>query len=740
MHLKRLDGHWGSGGVPLLPESFRRAFSEERLPSWVIDDLGLSLNACVNALDETVWTSHSGSLNRRVKSYLVNLINKKKSELQRILAFARPWPSWLDPNKLPFSTRTQNCLLNGGLLADKDQLSTVTYGQLFAIPNMGTLSILEFICVSEAAIGQVDYSQEAVVAQSANTNEGAPHRHNEIEQFDKDGLAKVLFESWSDQVGSTDPRFSDLISSRFDGTIYQSIVNIMGGPDEDYRLLRPLFVSLPQIRTRISTIRAKPLEGQLADFLQAVSQADGSRLTALADRLGWNGTLPITLEEAGLRLGVTRERIRQLQERILNRMKVITFPVYMPALDDALSVLRASSPINVAEAAQLLKAKGVTDKEFHPACIISAAEICGRRPPICLQTVNERTIVTTTEFPNADAVLYTAYRQAQASGASNIAEVVAELKSKAIETDEPTASHVLRQLSDVQFLEGQWFCHRPKNSERDRLRNITRKMLSVAAPIELGEVREGVRREFRYRGYRGMKTWSLIVPPRSVLRGYYNDHPEFTIDSRDLVNCVNPLDYRKELSSNDAILVDALRSSPACILDRSSLWTACARRSMNNNTFSLYLSYSPVIIHLGTDIWSLRGVKVDPAAVEAVRNANALRPKEKRVLDHGWTPDGQLWMATRLPASNHGNRVFGIPGPIKRYLVGRQFAIKDDDGVSHGALRINDEGSSYGFAPFLRRRGADEGDILIAEFNLSSGEALLRLGNDEMLDEMSPES
>jgi hypothetical protein len=123
-----------------------------------------------------------------------------------------------------------------------------------------------------------------------------------------------------------------------------------------------------------------------------------------------------------------------------------------------------------------------------------------------------------------------------------------------------------------------------------------------------------------------------------------------------------------------------------------------------------------------------------------LRQANALRQKEKRVLDHGWTADGQHWVATRLPSAHSGSFVFGMPGAIKRYLAGRQFVAKDDDGIDHGSVRINDEGSSYGFGPFLRQRGADEGDILIAEFDLNGRIALLRLGDDELLEEISPET
>jgi hypothetical protein len=322
-----------------------------------------------------------------------------------------------------------------------------------------------------------------------------------------------------------------------------------------------------------------------------------------------------------------------------------------------------------------------------------------------------------------------------------LGEVVKELAANTITVDEAAVRHVLREFSDVQFVEEDWFFHRPTNPERDRLRNVTRKMLSVAEPIELGLIREGLRRENRYRPYRGVVTWSLLVPPRSILRAYYEAHPEFILEDGDRVKAAEPLHYRGELAINEAILVDVLRSSPACVLDRANFAAECLRRSMNVNTFSVYLTYSPVILHLGLDIWSLRGVRVDPAAVEAVREANALRPREKRVLDYGWTLEGQLWLAARLPASQQtANLVVGIPGPIRNYLSGRRFEARDEDQVNHGSIRVNDEGTSYGFAPFLRQRGADEGDILIAEFNLTNKVALLRLGDDDLLEELSPTS
>jgi hypothetical protein len=724
MEAKKLDNRWGAKGPPLLPRSLREAWEGEPLPQWIAAELKLPAGSTPAALGQTVWASHGAEvLTDRQRNFLLNLVHVRRSEIQAIRVFAQPVPYWLDLKDLPFSTRTRNCLVNGNLLGERERLSGLTFGDLFKIRSMGLVSVLEFACMVEAALDR-------------SASGGAETTPTPTD----DELLEIISEPWADQVGAADPRFSDLLPPVPQATVLEMIDALTSGPDNDAMALSQLSQTVPELRKRLEQITALPLEGQLGEFLRALSRFEGERLWALVDRFGWGGKPPITLEEAGERLNITRERVRQLQEKVSNRLGAISFPVFMPALDEALRVLAEASPLGVNSAGALLKQKGISAVAFHPECVIAAATACGRKPPIQLQTIKKKTIVAAAAIQDADIILRVAYRQAHASGASNLGEVVAEMTADKITVDEGAVRHVLWGFSEVQFLAEDWFCHRPPNPERDRLRNVTRKILSVASPIELGVIREGLRREYRYRGHRGVKTWSLLVPPRSVLRAYYEAHPEFIVEDGDMVKPVEPLDYRVELALNDAILVDVLRSSPACVLDRASLATECVRRSMNVNTFNIYLSYSPVILHLGKDVWSLRGVRVDPAAVEAVREANALRQKEKRVLDHGWTPGGQLWLAARIPAVHDAaNLVVNIPGPIRHYLSGRQFDARDEDAVSHGSIRVNDEGASYGFPPFLRQRGADEGDILIAEFDLTKNVALLRLGDDELLEEMSPE-
>src|SRR5439155_21479337 len=113
-------------------------------------------------------------------------------------------------------------------------------------------------------------------------------------------------------------------------------------------------------------------------------------------------------------------------------------------------------------------------------------------------------------------------------------------------------------------------------------------------------------------------------------------HSAFALEANGQVRPSGPLDYRRELGKTEQIFVDVLRSSPTGVLDRASFQEACEARGMNRNTFSVYTTYSPILEHLGTDIWSLRGIHVSPVAVDALRQANAARPRERVVEDYGW--------------------------------------------------------------------------------------------------------
>jgi hypothetical protein len=725
---KSIVPHWVLN-PPLLPESLRKAWSGEVLPTWVAEELTLPVGATFSALASDLKSPGTRKINPRIVEFIIDRLRKKSERIAPLCVFMQPWPPSLNPHKLPLTVRTRNCLQSAGLLEDRVALSSVTYGQLLKLPNMGIRSIVHFSCVAEAIINQT-YG-------SISTDE--PELTSKEQREAHICLIKEAVKSpWAYQISEQDPRFSDLLSAG-EGTITERIEQNNGMPEYDPGLDEDLPHAIVEIKKRVNRLSSQPLDRALKNFLGEISGLRGRKLDAMIGRFGFDGNPPLTLEEAGRIIHVTRERVRQLEKKyVMDR--VPQHPIFMPSLDDALELVRKKSPCDVEGIADALRKSGLTSVNFHPESLRSAAELCGRTLTFEIEKFRGRTrIATTSQSPYASRIISIANSQASASGASNIQEVAAEATERGFKVDEDSVIYLLKHFANLMFLEGDWFWNPKGKVNRNRVRNITRKILSITMPVHISVIREGLRRVFAVRGARGLSSWPLTVPPRSVLKRFYEEQSEFIVDENGNVSSAHPLDYRSELSSTEQTFVDVLRSSPACVLDRESLASGCMKLGMNLNTFSVYSSYSPVITHLGTDIWSLRGVQVDPAAVEAIREANSLRLRPRRIVDFGWAPNGNLWVAVRLPyVSSMATFVFGIPAPIKRFISGRTFPAKDYEGTNYGNIKITNEGQSFGYGKYLSQKGADEGDVLIAEFNIIENIAILRLGDDEMIEEMNP--
>jgi len=714
---------WGNKGCPLLPASLRMAWSGEVIPPWVAKDLHLPEASKYSSLGTEVWyQSGLVELPVRIKRFLINIVAARGPSISGLQVLTAPWPRALNPAALGWSNRTRNCLENSGLLTESARLSNVTYGELLSIRAMGARSVLDFACVAEAAIH--------AGVQNAQPNTDVGDSYSEV-------LLEAIDASWSTQISSQDKRFADLLPAKTQ-TLFERIEEVTLEPHDPPLEEIELAREIVKVKARLSELASPFLEVALSRFVAQTTRLEGRRLRALVKRLGCGGDPPATLEEAAAEIGVTKERLRQIQKSFNDRLP--THPVFMPQLDAAISVVRDAAPVAVDRVAELLRTKRVTSKLFHPRSLLAASEFCRRPNPFEIDASSGIPRVLVEHRKDAERVcLSIACRQAGASGATNVQEVLAEVTSKSPSTlEEDDLRRFLLDCSGIEFLTQDWFWHRDGVPDRNRLRNVTRKMLSVTSPIHVAELRDGVQRHYRIRRKRGSANWPLITPPRAVLEAFYRAHPEFAVDSSNQVSSVVQLDYRAELNATELVLLDVLRSSPACLLDYGSFGKACSDYGMNRYTFGQYLSSSPVIAHLGTDIWSVRGTKVDAASVEVLRQANAARPREKRIIDHGWTEGGDLWFAARLPELQ-SSFVLGVPSAIRRYVAGREFPAADEQGLSAGTVRLNAEGTaSYGYGQFLARSGADQDDILYVVFRLTKGEATLRLISDEELDELSP--
>ncbi len=717
---------WGEFGAPLLPKPLRDVWGQDPLPNWVCSDLGLPPGSTCSMLGDEVRPPPEPAL-ERVRRYLALLLKSRRADVGMLPAVGEPWPAGVEFTEIPLTMRTHNCIAARGLNRNLRELPYLTFEDLLHLRGMGPLSVLEFACTLESATRR---------AQTAHIAWQGPEKSEQGDAPMPGTLLEVLEEPWTDWISEADPRFSALLPPGR-GTIAERAEELITNPAAQRTGFASLEACLPQIRARLSDLERIPLETLLAEYLESVTRVGDRRLLALIARLNWGGApRGITLEEAGKTAGLTRERLRQLQARFEERRP--SHPVIMPALDKALEFLKSRVPLAAQEAAEALVTVGLAERPFHPASLIAAARDCGRSPALHIEEARGiDLVVSLPSGQEADRVARVAYRQARACGASNISEVAAEIEARGpTAVDEGRVLDLLRTFSDVEFLTADWFW-RPSRAN-DAVWKMSRRVLAATSPIDVARLREGLRRSFRFRQSMARKKGALLmVPPRSVLLAYYKAHPDFVVLENELVKSARPLDYRSELTPLEQSIVDVLRSTPSSVLDRVAMAEGCIERGVNTHSLWTMMTYSPVFESLGDGLWTVRGTRVDPVAVEAIRTSNQLRPRERRVLDFGWGEDGRLWVAIRLPADLQ-TQVFGIPADARRYLVDRDFRAESEDGTQCGRVRIYSSGTSTGYAEFLRRSGADEGDIMLAQFNLVTGIVSLGLIDDEDLEELSP--
>jgi len=706
-------------GAPLLPRNLADAWHDIPLPDWVCEIMGAEKGATALALGVPLEPGSVEEVDQRLLNYVVRLTQSREQGVWHLTAIAVRWPLGLDPLDVPWANRTKNCLRNEGLLEDTDALTRISIQELSWIDNLGVRSILDFAVTGEAAAMQM----EMLLPTDNKDDQGKLESQMKY-------LISAAQQPWAEQIGSSDPRFSDVFPQGL-GSLSSRIESAVEAVDA--KAIAQLANYLPAIENRITELAALPLEDSLAELFKILAPRQISRMEALMKRLGWSGEPPITLEACGEMLNVTRERVRQIQAKIILRLP--NGPIFLPQLDKAIRVIEKAAPLPASAAPNLLIEAAICQQHFSAESVIAAASDLQRETSLKVRKIKgEKVLVADEDERSTNRMFAIARSQSGASGATNVSEVLAQLEAEeGVSIDSEIALALLQNYEQIDFLDDQWFWMSSIPEGRNRLRNITRRMLSVASPISVSKLRGGMRREYSFRNSAGSFKWTLLAPPINILLEWYKRHPEFLVDESENIRHVAHLESKKELGEVDLAIVEVLRSTPTCVLDRASIRNACLSRGINPHSLEIAMTYSAVVDHVETNIWTLRGVSVEPVAISAVREMNAQKPRQKRVRDFGWTAGGNIWISVITPEYAPMS-VFGVPGGVKKILASQKFRAVSANGKEFGTVGITDDGTAYGYQPFLKQSGADEGDMFILEFDLESESVILRLGDESLLD------
>lgn len=451
---------------------------------------------------------------------------------------------------------------------------------------------------------------------------------------------------------------------------------------------------------------------QLLDWARIVPE----RRPAVKARLGWDRDRPCSLQEVGDLIGVTRERVRQIQGRFERRVRG---RVRMPALSRALDLLRTAAPTTAARAGQLLVDHGLAETPLHPAGLARVASVMGIDPGFEVVDLpglgavvlpgGMRSRLEVLKGLKKDVV-----KRARPFGFVHLA-LVREILAGALGAPEEGIAEIALIAAGGVPLDGDWYY--VKTDSREPAVRLIEDMLAVAGgSLTAAEIAEGFARRLRWRASAGHNAQGGWFPSSEAILGLCRRKPDRFMVRGELVRAVSRLDWQERIAGVERTMIEVLMEAPGHVLHRDDFERRVRARGVNVNTFSVYTSYSPFLRDLGNGLWGIRGVKPDPVEVERLRRQPRLR--RRQVEDWRWLPSGRLRVAVRM--RRVGSLVVGMPAAIRRFVAGRTFRAALPDGRFLGHIKVNEDGTSWGYGRPLRAMRASPGDLMLADFDIES--------------------
>lgn len=312
---------WGSPPTPLLPRWYREALSALKLPTKL-----RVINSKVKTIGDLdrFWTDIKTPIPKESLKQIIEFVYAHSLPPLNTVVI----PAGMDHaelQKYPLKHRTINALRKASLLEGSEAISV---GQLLSLKNFGHVSLIDLMCVSELALAR--HSTPISVPNITTNESNVETKINDYQHKEQNKLVESLrpllaaAEEFYGIVTVGDALKLDLAS-------LASTIRIEAPLDS-------LMISDITDGYRISDNICQELESMLESMSPTEHLIIENRLVA---------TKPMSLEELGQRVGVSRERVRQIQRK-LQRMIEKTIGTEMDKIAD-LSVKKMGPIISETE-------------------------------------------------------------------------------------------------------------------------------------------------------------------------------------------------------------------------------------------------------------------------------------------------------------------------------------------------------------------------------------------------------
>ena len=460
---------------------------------------------------------------------------------------------------------------------------------------------------------------------------------------------------------------------------------------------------------QVGTQTAASVEDELEQL--AAHVLNERKATIAVTWFGWcedRGTLQIAAD----RLGITRERVRQVLVRLKAELMDLGLP--LPRLKAALSVIEQNLPVRPEGLAERLVRRGFLRPGSRVERILEVAAYFELHAAVeRVETGGHEILVRPGSKPALKAVAGLARRAVEHFGCSTVEEVVALANERHGLALEPRSAEMFLEAAEgFRWLDRKtgWFWLYP--TKRNSLLTKVAKVLSVAHRVDVSDLRTGVSRHHRTGGF---------APPRRVLLEICRQLPDCKIEDNRVVVDTGPREPGDHLSDTEQLLWLVFEEYGA-VLSTRHFEEYATREGVSRATFWSNIANSPVLRRYDQGVYGLVGAAVSPGEVQSARMRSSRR---KVVQDYGWTDGGNVWVVYRVSRASAGSGVLSLPASLGKFVDG-EFELKGADSEVLGRITARTT-SVWGFSPFFRRRGVEEGDFLILEFDPTAKVATARL-------------
>jgi hypothetical protein len=443
------------------------------------------------------------------------------------------------------------------------------------------------------------------------------------------------------------------------------------------------------------------------NYLSRLSKGERDRKIILT-YYGWDGERPKTLEYTGRNYDLTRERVRQIIIKFENQLNSLTKVKihYKSILENILKMIINMLPALLSEVKTVLIKNKIIYKDFSIDILYDLGRLFNLEIPF--KGINIRKthlLIPSNASTVVKNVIQKAKKAIEHNGVATIYDITAQvnMESKYPLTDSFTKT--ILSLFNVKWLDEAtgWFWL--TDISRNRLLNLIRKILSVSGTIEVSNLRSGIKRWHRMAGF---------APPKRVLLELCRQLSWCNVIG-EIIMADPPIDWQQELKgTNDWAMVAVLREYGP-IMTSSDFEKKCLEIGVNRNSFWQHLSFSPFIARFDTNIYGLRGSKVSPAQIAALK---IKREPSNVIKDYGWTEDGEIWILLRISNAMLRTGIFNIPSAMKPFLQG-DYTLVTFEGQQICPIKINGY-SGWSLSNLFKRRGGESNDYLYLLFNIQS--------------------